>query len=59
MLESEESRMGIEEEGATSSDSDGSSSKGTDSEDSTASKRSNTHSQPSTDVLKDARRLFP
>ena len=63
MLKSEEIGAGRAGESLLSSESDNSSSKNSDSdgdsEDSTDSKRSNTYSQPSTDMLKDARRLFP
>ena len=61
VLESEETRVGREEESSVSSESDDGSSEDSDgdSEDSTDSERSNTYLPPSTDVLKDARRLFP
>jgi hypothetical protein len=63
VLESEETRASREEESLISSDSDDNSSENNDSdsgsEDSSDSQQSNAHLQLSTDVLKDARRLFP
>ena len=59
VLESEETTADQDGEGSTSDDSSSAADSDEDSEDSTESERGFSYPPPSTDVFKDARRLFP